>query len=56
MVDILATNLDEATIKRLKELAKARRISFNNIACKALDAYVSDGEHQAERNTDKHNK
>ena len=40
MVDILVRNVDEATARRLKEMAAAKGKSVNETAREALAAYV----------------
>ena len=40
MVDIVASNVDGATMRRLKDRANAKGVSVNDIAREALIAYV----------------
>lgn len=40
MSDILIRNLDEETVRRLKERAKAKGVSVNETAREAIAAYV----------------
>jgi plasmid stability protein len=41
MVDILARNVDEDVVRRLKAKAKAKGVSLNEILREAIKAYVN---------------